>query len=349
MTALSLKGVAKRFGSTEVLRTIDLTVAKGTFFALLGASGSGKTTLLRCVAGFEVIDGGTIEIAGRVVDDPTTFVPPERRRVGYVSQDGSLFPHLSVERNVLFGVPRATRTHELAEGLLEGVGLSGFGTRRPAELSGGQRQRVALARALALNPTLVLLDEPFSALDAALRSEVRDQVAAVLHAHGATTILVTHDQDEALSMADRVAVLRDGTIVQEDEPAGIYRQPVDVATAAFVGEANVLQGTKQGSEVATVLGAVTVANAAEVADGAVEVVLRPEQLSLAEGPASSSLRVARHRYHGHEAMTHVTGPGGLELVVRHDGTLMLSEGSAVSVKVNGVGLAFEKSSRNTDS
>jgi len=349
VTALSLQGVAKRFGSTEVLCSIDLAVAKGSFFALLGASGSGKTTLLRCVAGFEVIDEGTVEIAGRIVNDATGFVPPERRRVGYVSQDGSLFPHLSVEKNVLFGVPRAQRSHELSESLLVSVGLAGFGRRRPAELSGGQRQRVALARALALNPTLVLLDEPFSALDAALRSEVRDQVASVLRDHGATTILVTHDQDEALSMADRVAVLRDGIIVQEDVPARIYRHPADVLTAAFVGEANVLEGVKQGSEVATVLGTVTVANALDVPDGAVEVVLRPEQLSLREGPSDSSLSVLRHRFHGHEAMTHVTGPQGLELVVRHDGQLMLAEGSAVSVGLSGVGLAFEKSSKNTAS
>jgi iron(III) transport system ATP-binding protein len=349
MTALSLKGVAKRFDEVEVLRSIDLEVAKGSFFALLGASGCGKTTLLRCVAGFERVDEGTVAIAGEVVDDPGTFVPPERRRVGYVSQDGSLFPHLSVEKNVLFGIPRRERSTGRAEELLEGVGLGGFGGRRPAELSGGQRQRVALARALALDPTLVLLDEPFAALDAALRSEIRDQVASVLRAHGATTILVTHDQDEALSMAERVAVLRDGTIVQDDVPARLYRRPVDVAAASFVGEANVLDGIKQGSVVSTILGPVEVVSSERVPDGPVDVVLRPEQLALARPTPDCQLSVLRYRYHGHESMTHIVGPDGLELIVRHEPRIVPTPGAAVNVEVRGKGIAFEKSSKNTAS
>jgi iron(III) transport system ATP-binding protein len=349
VTALALKGVSKRFGDLEVLRSIDLAVPKGTLFALLGASGSGKTTLLRCVAGFERVDDGSIEIAGAPVDDGGCFVPPERRSVGYVSQDGSLFPHLSVERNVLFGLPRRQRTSARAEELLASVDLEGFGTRRPTELSGGQRQRVALARALARDPALILLDEPFAALDAALRSEVRDQVAAVLREHGATTVLVTHDQDEALSMADRVAVLRDGSIVQEAAPDMLYRRPVDVSVAEFIGEANVLPGTKRGSEVATGIGPVAIVSPETVADGPVDVVLRPEQLELAAPTAERSFSVIRHRYHGHEAMTHVAGPGGVELVIRHDPRLRAVPGDQVAVAVTGKGVAFPRPERNTAS
>jgi len=340
--ALEIQRASKTFGEAAVLRDISLHVDEGMLFALLGASGSGKTTLLRCIAGFERLDHGSITVAGAGVDDGSHFVAPERRRVGYVPQDGSLFPHLSVEKNVLFGVPRRERSRERAEELLAQVGLSGFGGRRPTELSGGQRQRVAIARALALDPALILLDEPFGALDASLRSEVRDQVMAVLKQHGATVVLVTHDQDEALSLADRVAVLREGAIVQEASPETLYRRPTDVALAAFVGEANVLPGRKHGAEVETGLGRVAISDADKVADGPVKVLLRPEQLELAAPSAERSFRVIRHRYHGHDAMTHVEGPDGIEIVVRHDPRLRAVPGDQVDLVVIGKAMAFEK-------
>jgi iron(III) transport system ATP-binding protein len=342
MTALRFTDVSKSFGSVPVLCHIDLSVERGTLFALVGSSGSGKTTILRCAAGFEPVDEGRVELAGRVVDDASSFVPPDRRRVGYVPQDGSLFPHLSVEKNVLFGLPRAQRSGERAEQLLEQVGLGGYGHRRPHQLSGGQRQRVAIARALALDPELILLDEPFAALDASLRSEVRDQVVAVLREHGASVVLVTHDQDEALSVADRVAVLCGGRIIQEAAPETLYRRPADLTVATFIGEANVLPGTKHGAEVLTGIGPVSIISPEMVPDGLVDVVLRPEQLELA-APGAQSFSVLRHRYHGHDAMTHVAGPEGVELVVRHDPRLRAVPGDQVDLVVTGKGVAFARS------
>ena len=229
------------YGAQPVLDGVTIHVDRGTFIAVLGASGSGKTTLLRVIAGFERLRSGTLTIAGRVVDDGRHFVAPEKRRVGYVPQEGALFPHLRVDANVAFGLRRRGGRSKVRP-LLEMVGLAGLEKRYPHELSGGQQQRVALARALAVEPEVVLLDEPFSALDAALRSSIRRDVAQILHERGTTTVLVTHDQDEALSMADRVAVLRAGRILAEDRPETLYRSPVDASMAAFLGEANLIPG-----------------------------------------------------------------------------------------------------------
>ena len=210
----------------------------------MGSSGSGKTTLLRIVAGFERLDGGEVQLGPEVVDDGRrVFVPSEHRRIGYVPQEGALFPHLSVGRNVAFGLRRGPQRRDRVKELLDMVGLSGLHRRYPHQLSGGQQQRVALARALATDPEIVLLDEPFSSLDASLRASVRSEVHDVLRQAGATSILVTHDQDEALSMADHVAVLRHGVIAQLDSPAGIYQRPLDPALARFLGESNVLHAT----------------------------------------------------------------------------------------------------------
>ena len=217
---------------------------QGSFTAVLGASGSGKTTLLRVIAGFERIESGVVRLGTTVFDDGRTSLPPERRRIGYVPQDGALFPHLRVAANVGFGLPRSSRRKVGA--LLEAVGLTGLERRYPHQLSGGQQQRVALARALAIEPEVVLLDEPFSSLDAAMRASVRQEVAQILRARGTTTVLVTHDQDEALSMAERVAVLADGRIVANARPEELYRSPLDADLAGFVGEANLLPGHHRG-------------------------------------------------------------------------------------------------------
>ncbi len=206
MNPLQLAGVHQRYSRQPVLNGVDLEVEQGSFTAVLGASGSGKTTLLRVIAGFERVESGVVRLGTTVFDDSRTSLPPERRRIGYVPQDGALFPHLRVAANVGFGLPRSSRRKVGA--LLETVGLSGFERRYPHQLSGGQQQRVALARALAIEPEVVLLDEPFSSLDAAMRASVRQEVAQILRGRGTTTVLVTHDQDEALSMAGRVAVLR---------------------------------------------------------------------------------------------------------------------------------------------
>ena len=235
--ALECTGVRKAFGRRTVLDGIDLVVPTGGITSILGPSGGGKTTLLRLVAGFDRADAGTIAIHGDVVDGVGRPVPPHRRHVGCVPQEGALFPHLSVGGNVGFGLPRGRdRAVRVAE-CLELVGLPGTEQARPHELSGGQQQRIALARAIAPRPRLVLLDEPFSSLDAGLRAQVRTEVCDAVRRAGATAVLVTHDQEEALSVSDAVAVLLDGRIRQHADPLTLYRAPADLDVARFVGEA----------------------------------------------------------------------------------------------------------------
>ena len=252
MAALQVQGVRKAFDRQPVLQGVDLAVGAGRLVAILGRSGSGKTTLLRLICGFERVDAGEIAIDGQRVSTPALRLPPEQRRIGYVAQEGALFPHLTVAANVLFGLPRAARRERhRAEALLEMVGLpAAYAARWPHELSGGEQQRVALARALAPAPRLVLLDEPFSSLDAALRVETREAVAAALRQAGATALLVTHDQAEALSLGQEVAVLRAGRVVQMATPEVLYRQPADAELARFVGEAVLLPGVADGGQVA---------------------------------------------------------------------------------------------------
>jgi iron(III) transport system ATP-binding protein len=302
---VTLRGVRKAYGAHPVLGGLDLDVPAGTITAVLGASGCGKTTLLRLLAGFESTDAGTIALHGRTVDDGHRVLAPEHRRIGYVPQEGGLFPHLSVAANIGFGLPRAARRHRVAE-LLELVGLPGLGDRPPHKLSGGQQQRVALARALAPAPQLVLLDEPFSALDAGLRAQLRTDVADALYRSGTTAVLVTHDQDEALSMAELVAVLRDGRIVQAADPATLYEQPVDAEVARFVGEANLLPGDVLGSTARSPLGEHPVRSDTPHLPAPALIMVRPEQLQLR--PAASrdhadavTGRVLRREYHGHDA------------------------------------------------
>jgi len=278
---LVIKGLRKAFGTQAVLHNIDLSVARGSLLALLGPSGSGKTTLLRLVCGFERADGGTIDIDTKRVAGEGLHWPSEQRRIGYVPQEGALFPHLSVADNIVFGLPRQQRRarHRVDE-LLELVGLPlSYADRPPQALSGGQQQRVALARALAPSPTLVMLDEPFSALDTALRMETREAVSRALVAAGATAILVTHDQSEALSMGDEVAVLLAGKVAQIATPQVLYRSPISPELAAFVGEAVLLQGEARGGRITCELGQVSAAESS-LLNGPVTVMIRPEQIRL---------------------------------------------------------------------
>src|SRR5580658_3001889 len=288
MTRLAATDLHKAFGTQSVLKGIELAVPEGSLTAILGPSGSGKTTLLRVLAGFERSDRGVITLGDRVVEDGRRYLPPEERGIGYVPQEGALFPHLSVRRNVGFGLSRSVRTARTEE-LLELVGLPGLGRRFPHQLSGGQQQRVALARALAIRPRVVLLDEPFSSLDAGLRASVRAEVGAVLRDAGTTAVLVTHDQDEALSFADLVAVLRDGCIVQADTPSALYRRPLDPGVADFVGQANVLPGVVTRDGAMCVLGVLAVLD--PPAEGsAVSVLVRPEQLRVLPATAGAQAR-----------------------------------------------------------
>ncbi|HUC13524.1 MAG TPA: ABC transporter ATP-binding protein [Acidimicrobiales bacterium] len=343
MTRVVASGLKKSFGDHVVLDNLDLEVPEGSLTAVLGPSGSGKTTLLRLLAGFDRPDEGRISIGGTVVEDAHTHLPPESRRVGYVPQDGALFPHLNAAGNIGFGLPRAERKSGRVEELLELVGLGGEGQRYPHQLSGGMQQRVALARALAARPSLVLLDEPFASLDAALRAEVRADVARVLADTGTTSLLVTHDQDEALSLADRVAVLRGGRVAQCAGPEEIYLDPLDPALASFVGDANVLPGTVRGGMAMTALGPLAIAGAStrlrESDD--VLVLVRPEQVELhaVNGAGGLTGRVVNCHYYGHDMLVTIemVGAAGRRsfLSARLTGRSPLGTGSAVTVAVGG--------------
>jgi len=321
MMALEADGVWKSYGAVPVLRGVSLSVRPGALTAILGSSGAGKTTLLRVVAGFEPADAGTVTLGGMTVDGKRERVPPERRHIGYVPQDGALFPHLTVHANVAFGLARGSaggrggRRGGLVGEMLDLVGLADLGGRYPHELSGGQQQRVAIARALASRPRLVLLDEPFAALDASLRSTVRADVLGALRATGTTGVLVTHDQDEALSVADYVAVLRDGTVTQAGTPAEVYSAPVDPWTAAFVGTANLLPGVLEADavepRVRTALGSHALRDGVierQRAAGGLEVtvLVRPEQVTLSGAVAGT---VCETSYHGHDALVTVDVAG----------------------------------------
>ncbi len=315
MSTLEVSGLRLGYGEKDVLAGVDLVVPAGSVAAVLGPSGCGKTTLLRAVAGFERPSAGTVRLSGRTVVDGTTFVPAERRRVGLVPQEGALFPHLDVAANVAFGVRRTGRRERAVrvEEMLDLVGLAGLGRRMPSQLSGGQQQRVALARALAPRPEIVLLDEPFGALDAGLRAALREDVVQVLRASGATAVLVTHDQEEALSVADLVAVLREGVVVQAGAPQEVYRAPSDAAVATFVGEAAVLAaGPAAAGRVRTVLGDLPVLGTAP--DGASgRVVVRPEQILLRPaGSGGPAAHVVGSVFHGHDSTVRlrVDVPGG---------------------------------------
>ncbi|HEY2508030.1 MAG TPA: ABC transporter ATP-binding protein [Streptosporangiaceae bacterium] len=374
MKQLAVTGLHKAFGSHPVLTGVDLDVPAGSFTAILGPSGSGKTTLLRLLAGFDQADAGTISLGDRVVDRPGLHLPPERRQLGYVPQEGALFPHLTITANVGFGLRGKDRRGPRVAELLESVGLAGLGGRYPHQLSGGQQQRVALARALAIQPEVVLLDEPFASLDAHMRASVRADVQQICKAAGTTAILVTHDQDEALSMADSIAVLRDGKIVQYAAPQEIYTRPADPDLARFVGDANLLDGliadvsagtrpagpaagtgaSEQPAAVDTILGRLPVepAAAAGLLPGPVTVLIRPEQLELGplggptDEPGCLAGRVVACEYYGHDAVVRVQpdgGAAGQQIIVRTTGGPQLPPGSAVSVRARGAVLAWTRS------
>jgi iron(III) transport system ATP-binding protein len=346
MSSLTVTGLTKAFTATPVLTGVDLHVPAGSLTALLGPSGCGKTTLLRLVAGFDDPDAGIVALGDRVVAGAGRAVPARRRGIGFVPQEGGLFPHLTVAGNVTFGLPRRLRADRgrVAQ-LLSLVGLdTELADRSPHQLSGGQQQRVALARALAPEPTLVLLDEPFSSLDAGLREDTRQAVSAALRAAGATAVLVTHDQAEALSMADQVAVLRGGRLVQLTDPRTLYRRPADLDVAAFVGESVVLDAEIRDGRARCVLGSLPVEGPA--GDGPARILLRPEQLRLApplgSGPRG---RVRSVDFYGHDSRVWLDLSGGGTVTARLDGADLPAVGEDVGIEVSGTALAFPVAER----
>jgi iron(III) transport system ATP-binding protein len=343
MADLRITALTKAFGARTILRGVDLFAPSGSLVAILGVSGSGKTTLLRLLNGFEHADSGSIEIGGREVSGKGVHVPPERRRVGYVAQEGSLFPHLTVGENVVFGLSRHDRRDEArAEALLESVGLpASYRSRAPHQLSGGEQQRVALARALAPAPKLVLLDEPFSSLDAALRLETRQAVADALAAAGATALLVTHDQSEALSMGIKVAVLRDGILAQAAPPKELYRRPVDASLAQFVGDAVLLPGIAAAGFATCALGRLQLARSG--ADGPVEVMVRPEQIWFEPVSRAGAVKakVIGVTFFGHDASVQMSlEAGATQVRARVAGHMVPEPGTDAWLSVEGVVMAY---------
>jgi iron(III) transport system ATP-binding protein len=325
---IHINAVSKRFGDTAAVSDARLYIGQGEVVALLGPSGCGKTTLLRLVAGFERPDGGTIAVGGAEVCGPDGYVPPERRRVGMVFQDYALFPHLTVAANVGFGLPRSERAARVPD-VLRLVGLEGLGERHPHELSGGQQQRVALARALAPRPSVVLLDEPWSSIDPVLRETVREEVMGILRDTGVTVLLVTHDREEAFSLADRVALMSDGCIVQCDLPETLYFSPVSTWAAEFVGAVNIVPGEIEGGSVGTAIGAFPVIDSG--APRCVQALIRPELVELHVDPAGSATVLARE-FRGHDVFYRVRLADGTVICSQRPSTEHIHLGDRVAVR-----------------
>ncbi len=330
--AIRCQGLSKTFGGVQAVNRVSLSLHEGYFLALLGPSGCGKTTTLRLLAGFEPPDTGEIQIGQQMVSGPGVFIPPEKRSVGMVFQEYALFPHMNVADNVAYGIPKGINKKERVHEALSLVGLANVATRMPYELSGGQQQRVALARALAPHPQLILLDEPFSNLDAGLRTQVRAEVRQILREAQATVIFVTHDQEEALSLADEVAVMMDGGIVQTDTPQKLYRRPLNKQVATFLGTANFLPGQAGDGQVICELGQLPTKG---IHTGPVEVMLRPEDVRLVPDK-SGTAEIIDREYFGHDQLVRVRLNSGTQFQSRLLGSEGdFSPGQRVDLKVRG--------------
>ena len=325
--------ISKSFGGEPIVDHVTFTVATGQILALLGPSGCGKTTTLRLIAGFERLDSGWVEIAGKTVADEQTHVPPEKRRVGMVFQDYAIFPHLSVSQNIAFGLNRATGANERTTAMLDLVGLLGIGDQMPHELSGGQQQRVALARALALEPAVLLLDEPFSNLDTALRAQVRAEVRDLLKQSGATAIFVTHDQEEAMFIGDRVAVMNKGRIEQTGTPETIFHRPATRFVAEFMGQSDFIDGQVAEQGIETALGLLP--QKVKLPQGAtVEVLVRPDDVTMSQS-SSANGRVRARQFVGIANVYHLLLDDGATIRSWQPHTCELAIGSRVRIGFRG--------------
>jgi iron(III) transport system ATP-binding protein len=333
-------GLTKSFGGVEVVSNVNLELARGDILALLGPSGGGKTTTLRLIAGFETPDSGTIEVEDDIVVGPNRLLPPEKRRVGMVFQDYALFPHMNVVNNVRFGLPKDEGRDKRVAELLDIVGLTNQALKWPHELSGGQQQRVALARALAPNPAVVLMDEPFSNLDAALRDMVRTEVKQILRNAKASAIFVTHDQDEAFGLADQVAIMLGSTVVQTGTPEQVYVAPINLDVARFLGEVDILDGEASRGWATCEIGRLQLQGSADLT-GPVKIAIRPESLRLHpdSGP-SAPATVVGSEFRGIYKLVKVRLASGITLNAVMGLHISVNVGDDVQVGVNSTVTAF---------
>ena len=330
-TAIRCRGLSKAFGQTVVVRDFDLAVRQGTILALLGPSGCGKTTILRLVAGLERPDRGVVEVGAKVVTGPDRFVPPERRRVGLVFQDYALFPHLTVGENVAYALPKDAERSRRVRALLTLVGLGGLEQRMAYELSGGEQQRVALARALAPQPLAMLLDEPFSNLDADLRVQLREEVRGILRQTQMTAVFVTHDQEEALFMGDQVAVMNAGRIEQVDTPEAIYHLPRTRFVAGFLGRADFLSGVVVPEGLETEIGLLPFRT--PLPRGArVEILVRADDVDIAAAPGPGI--ITARLFQGAQNLYRVVLPSGGTVHSLQKHTAAYAVGTPVTVVID---------------
>lgn len=354
---IDCRGLVKRFDGTKAVDEVSLELATGETLALLGPSGCGKTTLLRVIAGFERPDAGAVYIRGREVVGPKKFVPPDKRRIGFVFQDYALFPHLKVAANVAFGVQRGPGRRERVEEMLDLIGLGHKAECHPHELSGGEQQRVALARALAPNPDVVLLDEPFSNLDATLRRQVREDLVSILGATGATAVFVTHDREEALSVGTKIAVMQRGRILETGTPREIYLNPQTREAARTVGSSSLLRGRAEGGFALCDLGRLPLGRPCTM--GKVEILIRPESIRLAPLPRGTALggilgataeaEIVSLRFHGGFQTLGVKLKGGQVLEVHVGPSHRFHAGDRVGVAVQDPVIAFPVEAQGTAS
>lgn len=335
MSAISVQDLSAGYGGEAVIKDISFDLSEQQLLAILGPSGSGKSTLLKTIAGFLTPLTGSITLGGVLVSSTTSPIPPEKRNIGLVPQEGSLFPHLDVSANIGFGIKRDPSSRQRVSELLEIIGMTEFAHARPQELSGGQQQRVALARALAPQPKLILLDEPFSAMDTSLRAQMRDDIRSILTKTATTAIMVTHDQEEALATADQLAIMQGGSLIAFGTPLSLYNSPQSIVIAQLLGEINVIPAVvEEDQRVRTDFGVTTAQDSNEMTPGeSGALIVRPESMVISED-STPNATIVDSLFHGHDSLISVRMDSGLVVKLREPTRVTRATGERCSVSVS---------------